>query len=462
MGWSRAAVVRVAGVVAAGTVLALALLPFATRLPNFVVPDDGYFYARIAYELARHHRSTFDGVHTTSGYHLPWAFALAAVSKLLLPFTHGVRAHLGAHLALACMVGLATSLRFFQRAPFRICAFVVFLATFSLTEMAIAIPVLLALLDGVTKRPSRAEAWLALALPLVRVDLVCAPIAVGAVLALRERRRASVLIGAGVLGALLQMGIMQAVFDEPFGVAAFLKVSTRVGVLDQIRWNVGEGSFAAFGYAAHLGLAGLALSFRNARSTWAMLAGALVFLAMHTCLSTVRPWYWAPGWLGLLFVLERTVDAPHARRATLAAGALTLAFVAHSVRSQVVYAEDQRGASRMLAEIEARVPAGATLFTFDNPGFLGFFSGHDVIDGDGLVNDYAYARRLLGGRLAGYLDEERVCYVVVDHVDDDPILDLSGLVVRREDAVPLFAIRRSRTNQADFALYRLRAPRCAP
>ena len=456
-------VARAASSLVAGTLLALALLPFATRLPNFVVPDDGYFYARIAYNLARGLGSTFDGGHTTSGYHLPWALALAAVSKVIGLFTSNVRVHLAGHLVLACTIAIATVRRFFHGTAFRICALVLFVAMFGLTEMSLAIPILLGLLDSLLERNGRTALWLAIALPLVRIDLSCITVTIACVLLLRsrDRRRALGLIGATVVGMALQLAIMKMSFGHFVSVAAFLKLSVRSSILENIHDNASNGPFQLFMYAGQLAIAARALSLQNNRRTWAATLGCLSFLVLHTCFSIVRPWYWAPSWLGLLFILEHASSSSRARAVRMTTLGVALAFVVHAIRSEYVYAADQRHAATFLSELRSKVPEHARLFTYDNPGFLGYFSGFDVVDGDGLVNDYAYARRYLGGGLAGYLEEENLCYLVVNDVDAEPVLEIADLVVRRDEVEPLFAIHRNRPNQADFALYRLRASRCA-
>src|SRR5882762_1927820 len=53
-----------------------------TRFPRGLLADDAYFYVKIAWNLGMHHASTFDGIHTTDGYHLAWQSVLAAISFL--------------------------------------------------------------------------------------------------------------------------------------------------------------------------------------------------------------------------------------------------------------------------------------------------------------------------------------------------------------------------------------------
>jgi hypothetical protein len=138
----------------------------------------------------------------------------------------------------------------------------------------------------------------------------------------------------------------------------------------------------------------------------------------------------------------------------------TLAFVTRPVRAELAYRDDQHGAATAVPEHRSRVPPGSRIYTWDNPGCLGFFSGLRVVDGDALVNDYDYARRLRDGTLQGYLEENLICHVVVADAYDDPVLDVAGLTLRRADVEPLYVIRRKLSSQSDFALYGIVAERC--
>lgn len=381
-------------------------------------------------------------------------------------FTLDKAAHLFAHLAVSFAILAATARHFFRSTLFRVTAFIVLASSFSLTEMAIAAPVLLALFQSViAKRPS--ERWLAFVLPLVRIDLACVPLVVAAGLFPKERRRAMTLALLALSGAGLQLVTMKLLFGEWLGVAAWLKATgSTAHVVGHLRFNLVQSSFQAGLLGAHVAFAVLALRMRRERLTWVLVASALSFLVMHLALSLVRGWYLVPSTIALLFVLEHAMqdDAKPAAPTKLARASVALValvFVVHGVRAQVVYAGDQRVASTFMSELRARVPAGAPIYTWDNPGFIGFFSGFPVVDGDGLVNDHAYARRLRERRLAGYLDEERICHLVIAEADDDPVLDVAGLVVRRSEAELLYVIRRKEASQADFALYRVASERCS-
>lgn len=67
------------------TAAAILFLP-AERLVPALVPDDGFYYLRIAQNLAFTGQQTFDGVNWTNGYHPLWGWLLAGWSL-------GVRSH---------------------------------------------------------------------------------------------------------------------------------------------------------------------------------------------------------------------------------------------------------------------------------------------------------------------------------------------------------------------------------
>ena len=102
--WCAAAVLSV--------LLAFPLQPPLTRFPRALLADDAYFYVKIAWNLGRHGMSSFDGIHTTDGYHLLWGWVLGLTSALTGWFTVEPRFHLGAMLWLYFMVCWAIGIWF--------------------------------------------------------------------------------------------------------------------------------------------------------------------------------------------------------------------------------------------------------------------------------------------------------------------------------------------------------------
>ncbi len=67
--------------------------------------DDGFFYLRVAQQIATGHGSTFDGIHMTNGYHPLWMGVLV-VLYYLFPHFHG--SFFTAHMAVQALLGILT------------------------------------------------------------------------------------------------------------------------------------------------------------------------------------------------------------------------------------------------------------------------------------------------------------------------------------------------------------------
>jgi hypothetical protein len=192
-----------------------------------------------------------------------------------------------------------------------------------------------------------------------------------------------------------------------------------------------------------------------------------VFSGGHLVSHPIPFWCYLPAYLVLWFALLRCqVGRPallRLRRATLCAVAfVAIAFTAHKLALHVRNREISRGARDFVARIEAHVPEGGRIYQIDGSGFTGFFSQRAVMNGDGLVNTYEYARRMREGRLAGILDEQGVCYVITNRqTGDGPLVDFGGLVVTRADVDEVFRTATyGRFPTTDFVLHRRRAPGC--
>lgn len=96
-------------------------------------------------------------------------------------------------------------------------------------------------------------------------------------------------------------------------------------------------------------------------------------------------------------------------------------------------------------------------FKFDASGWIGWFSRRRVVDGDGLVNDHAYARRLRENRLGGYLHDEGIRYIVQNLYPRNNILvDIAGLRVPMESVEVVIPPPANFPDGTAFGLYRLK------
>jgi hypothetical protein len=474
----------------------LALLPFAlvglgfdliNAFPYGLMYDDGYFYAQIAYNLARLGSSSFDGVNVTSGYHLPWAAMLALVSTLVGLLTPSKAVHLYAFLVLFAALALHVARTYFSRILERVCAVVLVVMGSLLMETLLLSCVLLAFARLETEaddagRASRTSAVIAFLVPLVRIDAAVILGVYALLCALDGRLRHGFrLVGALTLGGLAQVALMLAIFGEPFSVSAGLKVAGAAPFSPRVlRDSLFGPEGVTLGYSMRsalfliLAVVSLALCFaeRQALANRRLLflgAGAAAFSGAHLVSHLIPFWCYLPAYLVLWFALTRCELRRPAlvgvRRAAVGAVAvLALSFSVHKLQLHLRHWEIARGARDFAARIKEHVPEGGRIYQIDGSGFTGFFSERSVVNGDGLVNSYEYARRMREGRLAGILDEQHICYVIANRKSaDGRIVDFAGLVVAAADVEEVARTATyGRFATTDFVLYRRLSAECSP
>ncbi len=455
--------------------------------PYGLTYDDGYFYAQIAYNLGETGRSSFDGFSTTSGYHLLWGGLLGLVSAALAPFTMNKAAHLYAFEVVFVGLALGAAFRFHVRAVERACVLGLVVLGTLLMETLLLSCLLLALAreesesrSVAAKRPWRALV-LAFLVPLTRIDAAVI-LAVYAALLFGfdgERRGALRLLLATGLGVLMQLSLMLLCFGHPFSVSSMIKVGNAAPFGATLWTSLVGAEGVALGYLVRallfVGLAAtvifLCVSGRHVASNRRLLylgLGASVFGAAHFVSQLMPFWCYLPAYLVLFFALTqcRLQSSAQGRVRSLAVAvtaALGLALAAHKLYIYQAHLDIVRGAHAFVSGIKRYVPAEGRIYQIDGSGFTGFFSERSVVNGDGLVNSYAYARRMREGRLAGFLDEAGICYLILNRrPETDTLVAFGGL---RVGAADLELLSRSATYgryaTTDFALYRRRTPGCA-
>lgn len=426
--------------------------------PCSLLSDDGYFYTQIAYHLGTTGRSTFDGIHTTSGYHLAWCALLAVVSAAVGLITDSRPAHLVAHQAVWLYLAAALSVVFGRTWLQRACLFGLCLFGTMMMETALLAVVLLAMgafvLRGDEGPPTREWmlANLAFLVAFVRVDaaLIALVFGLGLVVA-GDRQRGAAAASGALGGAFAQMAVMWGLFGHPFSVSSMHKVDVAGGSLEVLWHNLmGHDGFQLgflmrAGVVAFLATAAVLLLASNLRCPTnrrllALCAGVAVYTAGHFCAHLMPLWCYLPAFVVLFFAVIRAElpDGalwPRVRTAVVLVTAATMAlFLAHKARRYVHNAEVIAATGIFAEDLGRHVPADQRIFQFDSTGYTSWFSGRTVVNGDGLVNSYDYLRRYLDDDLGTYLDDEDICYVVTTrHAGGDRVLSSNGLVVRRDE-----------------------------
>jgi hypothetical protein len=90
-----------------------------------------------------------------------------------------------------------------------------------------------------------------------------------------------------------------------------------------------------------------------------------------------------------------------------------------------------------IKQIENYIPKNSKIYQYDLAGHLGFYSKIQVINGDGRVNSFEYARDLLNKNLSNYLIDHKICYLTNIFTQKlngkKVIINQSGLLVTFED-----------------------------
>ncbi len=452
--------------------------------PYGLLYDDGYFYAQIAYNLGTMGQSTFDGINTTSGYHLLWGALLGLVSAIVGLFTADKTAHL--YFFQVAFVGVATFMAgaVARRPVDRFIVFMLVLFCTLLMETALLSLLLLAFAHLEITRFNHREtppflSYFVVALvPLVRIDASMILVVYCALLLKERAVQEALRLGAALAAGLLaQIGLMQWIFGHPLSVSAMIKLRG-AGLAHHFPANLFGPEPVVVGYLARaavfFGMLGatLFLAFKAVKNAKTrrylyLVAGAAAFVLTHLVSHRIPFWCYLPGYMIFFYViLNLDLESERLRRAKgIVSGGLAvlmIALVAHKATLHYRNLDISRATRDFVLRIKDHVPPGGRIFQVDGSGYTGFFSERSVVNGDGLVSSYAYAQRLRQARLAGFLDEQGICYIITNtDIGDGAVLNHAGLVIGMEEVEVLDrSTAYGKFPTTDFVLYRRRTPWC--
>lgn len=460
-----------------------------TRFPRGLLADDAYFYVKTAWNLGVHGTSTFDGIHSTDGYHLAWQAILAAVSFIARHVSENPAVHLGAMLWLYLMMCWSIGLLFGRSRVDVLLLFSMGLIFKTMMETTLLSLVLLLLCANVYLVPhepgsaSRApdwsgRAWLLL-IPLIRVDATL----IGAVMALSrvfqatpsdqnsqpgsKMKSVAVDLAWLAVGVGLQFALRRWFLGEWTSVSMDIK-SSPGSMAQRIQNNLiglyGSNLISTAIFLFLLALATWAAMRRGVsertRDLVALSAPAL-FVLMHLAGNNqIAYWYFLPAayvhvWYFLRFGPPATSRAGWPGRAAIAM--LPLLVVAKWAVDSRIRGPQIEWSRHFVEELKRVVPEDEPVFQIDASGWVGWFSGRHVVNGDGLVNDHAYARRLREQRLGGYLHEEGIRYIVHNlYPRDNILINIAGLTVPMESVDVVIPPPPNYPEGTAFGLYRLK------
>ena len=425
--------------VAAAAIVAAAVLAFLlTAPPDRLVDylsDDAFYYLRVASHLAAGNGPTFDGITRTTGFHPLYALVLASADTVV----SGAHARLVAALAVNALAFAAAALLLAAAAGKLWGARAAWLAAlawltnphalllpFTGMEGTLCAAAFAGLLWALARRSASAVfVFLALCI-LARTDgLLLVPLCI-AVLALEATWLQAAVPLAAIAPYCLWVLYTHAEGAQAVHGSADMKRLWRVSLTAPMD-GLEEAWFSLRIFLVWVGrslvkvpllhwfLPWLGRAFRPrplvAHLAWLFPAG--LGLAYALLLPRAWTWYYAPAIAGLSLLAAGTL----ARMARLPAVLVILAVIESYGYLGFMLAHgrnrDQRdmlGAARWVA---AHVPPESRVGAW-NAGIYSWYSGHTVINLDGLINDEIAPWIHAGKPMIGYLDHRGID-VVVDY-----------------------------------------------
>lgn len=441
-------------------------------LHRFWTSDDAFFYLTIARNLARGFGSTFDGLTPTNGYQPLWLIVMAAVSRATGPLTpeDGVRVATAVAGA-AAAAGAIIIVRLIQRlsAPpvVAVAAALALLSSFGFWYFGLE-----AHLNVVTAGVMFACAWqrwqaiadrsqpasprgaIALAvaaalLVLTRVDLVVWVIVVllglsvarvAAGWRLRTLIRAAAMEqGVSAAIVLAYLAVNHRVFGAWLPISAVLRTKAAGvtwGALAFHHWvDTAQGIVLVGAGLVMMAVSAWAVTMRGRRALVGTRLGFGLVLAAavlaHTavavlCSVSIEPRYLITSSCAAVVIVSillthvmatgprrrmAVVSAVVAVGALLVAGALTRIAV-HRLTTTDEEITDLADLARFRSRIAPIATRDAVVFAVDFSGELAWFCDCHVVNGDGLVNDWAFQQFVAARRVKDYLDAMHVTHVV--------------------------------------------------
>lgn len=433
-------------------------------VPNLFLEDDAYFYLQIAWNIGTGRGSTFDGLHVTNGYHLLWMGTLSPTAWAVSSLGFGKPAFAAAACALSLSVAVASAIAAFRSTAER--AFVVLLFLFCGVTMESTLVGALVLVAGRLFLGEIQLGWLGVAaiaalIPLARIDYAWAMPAL-ALIAAGDRRQpravgvAPVLLGT-VVGVAAHLGLERALFDSWSSVSSAYKADLfrRHGIgllLDNVRQTGNQLRY--FLVVAMTMVAALGWWQREHRRELLAIGVGLAPIVSYTLINFMRDWYFLPGLLLLALLGSRSPKAGTSWWPRV----VTLGSVVVGGTCCGYLALNEGDWSRTAAFVRAAnlaLPGDSIVFQVDGTGFTGWSLNAPVVNGDGLVNSWAYRDRLLKDDLESYVRDIHATHVITNGPLRSPLLSHHGVTVSRDTAELVADAGPTRNNLVHYRLYRL-------
>lgn len=449
--------------------LAISILgySFIVRFPGGagLMEDDSYFYAQIAYNIGTNHISSFDGVNITDGYHLLWGWLLGLISLIIAGFTENKDIHLMGMLTCYFFVGLLTAY-FFGKSKFEKFVLFFFTVMYSvLMETPLLTLMLMIFIHFYLNEQKNAKSnylkYLAITMvPVIRIDsfIVITMISLFYLKTKRLRDFAAINFCLAI-GLAIHFSLMKFLFGHYSSVSSLVKTSSIAFSWGNLSTNFDKYT-VIFLFLFILALLSNYCSQQvlNKEKLSFVILALFLYTATHLVLNNnIRFWYYIPSYIVFSYVIFRSADKRFYKVTVISMSLLVAGVVSYKSYYNWQYSSDIAYSSQFVNNVKRLVPEKQLIYQFDGSGFIGYLSGKRVVNGDGLVNSHRYFELRKKNELENYLTVNKINYVITNnYINTDEILNVNGLIVTKEDVVPLLLPPQNLKKLTAFALYKLK------
>ncbi len=435
-----------------------------------LVPDDAFYYLKIALNVSDGKGSTFDGIHATNGYHPLWLIVCSSVALLTQPLpsdSTSLLDYLRVIVSLEMFLGIVAfglvyfaSRRFGSKPLARILLAVGFGFPFLFYGMSDGLESGLVLLglSSILYTCSRVGAWNAFAekdfltlgllfslLIMARLDTVfflvafCISCLYFPRFDSQHQNKSHGEVFRSIACLLAPTGLMLSVYlyinYSTFGVllpvSGSLKSHFSFSNITVSRFSGHSG-----GFLVQLVSVSGALYYLTRKRGLTSIEQAYVSLGIYLLLCFlyytlfvrwgIHRWYFVPAWFTFFFgaalFFEKSSRGAHSNVPSKLMG---FALVATVLVSLLIHGVYYTGRSKRAFQSKSYTAAQWVNETYDQPqrfamsdsGSFGYFSNHSVINLDGLVNEPSYLSTLEDSGLMNYLQETNIDYFVYHGVE---------------------------------------------
>jgi hypothetical protein len=440
--------------------LAVAAIYSLKYFPNGFFEDDAYFIFQIASNLVNTGIPTFDGYELTNGFHPLWVLLLSGIA---LPFrllfeSQSSQYYTNIFLILSAVL-IYKQIQICEGTSYRILFVVMAIFCGFGMETTLVSYGLIQIYFKILNDKKNIFVYVFL-VTATRWD---AAVALLPLLFLDKFRRVEIYL-AIFLGVAFTALYHTATTNEFYAISAYIKMHRAEANhgLSQVLVNISSlGNL--YRYFVIFILNGIVVFFlyknNNSKINITILISANTFVALHTVLSDMRDWYFAPTVFPLIFYTAYLLSKDNSRykkyTSLLIYSVAGMGLMAHS--AYIYINKDTMVASAdFVKDIRALVPKNSRIYAYDGAGYLGWSLSDyvSITNGDGLVNSFNYYRTVfLTGNLESYLQLNKIDYYIINNRGRPSCIGLGFCL--GSDEVSEIVSSRSQRPYAMFSIYKI-------